>query len=253
MAGMIWNANHVLSSALDPKTNGVPHKLFEQDLKGIVLLSTIEAGFIFSGNVGTGLLMARSEGKWSPPCAVGLTGVGWGFIAGASLKDVMVFLFDDATVASIAGDAGIKFGAQGELTLGPAGRNADLSLNLSNKGVGSSVAISFSKGLFGGISIEGAVVGARSAVNETFYGKAVTPLQILYDDTVTIPEKSLMPEIYAKLNKLMEGDTHEPSTEEKEKTEELRVEAVKAGEEASKADDVIEIDAKSEAAKEATA
>lgn len=178
--------------------------------------------------------------------------VGWGFIVGASLKDVMIFLFDDATVTSIAGDAGIKFGGQGELTLGPAGRNAELALNLSNKGVGSSIAISFSKGLFGGISIEGAVVAPRSAVNEMFYGKTVAPLQILYEDVVKLPEGSLMPEIYAKLDKLMEGDNHEPTEEEKAKTEAARVEAENAGEEASKADDVVEIDAKAEAAKEAS-
>ena len=74
MAGMIWNANHVLSTALDPKTNGVPRSLFEQDLKGILLISIIEAGFMFTGNVGTGILLARRQGQWSPPCAVGLGG-----------------------------------------------------------------------------------------------------------------------------------------------------------------------------------
>ena len=74
MEGMIWNANHVLATALDPKTPGVPRSLFEQELKGIVLISTVEAGFIFSGNVGTGILLARRNGEWSPPCAVGLGG-----------------------------------------------------------------------------------------------------------------------------------------------------------------------------------
>jgi lipid-binding SYLF domain-containing protein len=72
---MIWNANHVLDTALDPKSNGVPKGLFQQELFGIVLISVVEAGFIFSGNVGTGILLARyDDGKWSPPCAVGLTG-----------------------------------------------------------------------------------------------------------------------------------------------------------------------------------
>lgn len=163
----------------------------------------------------------------------------------------MIFLFDDATVSSVAGDAGIKFGGQGEITLGPLGRNAELALNLSNKGVGSSVSVSFSKGLFGGISIEGAVVGPRSAVNETFYGKTVSPLQILYEDSVTVPEGSLMPDIYAKLDKLMKGSTHTLSEEEAARIEAARVEAEQAGEEASKSDDVVKIDAKAEAEKEA--
>jgi hypothetical protein len=74
MAGMIWNANHVLASALDPKTPGVPRALFEHDLKGIILISTVEVGLVFTGNVGSGILLARRNGGWSPPCAVGLGG-----------------------------------------------------------------------------------------------------------------------------------------------------------------------------------
>lgn len=251
MAGMIWNANHVLEQALDPEKNGVPTKLFEQKLAGILLISTIEAGFIFSGNVGTGILMAKkADGSWSPPCATGLAGMGWGFIVGAAVKDIMVFIFDDSTVASIAGDAGLKFGGQGEVTLGPMGRSAELSLNLSNKGVGSTASVAFTKGLFGGISLEGAVVGPRSAVNATFYGKSFTPLQILYEDEVKLPENSLMPEVYAKLDKLMEGKTHEATPEEKAKVEAAREEAEKLGEEASKGEDVVKVDAKAEAEKE---
>ena len=74
--GMVWNANHVLDRALDPKTNGVPRKLFENCV-GLILISIVEAGFIFSGNVGTGLLLAKqADGKWSAPSSIGLTGVG---------------------------------------------------------------------------------------------------------------------------------------------------------------------------------
>ena len=98
MEGMIWNANHVLDSALDPKTNGIPRDLFKQ-CKGIVLLSVIEAGFCFSGNVGTGVVMARAEdGSWSPPSAVGLAGVGFGFMFGAETKDILILIMDSNTL-----------------------------------------------------------------------------------------------------------------------------------------------------------
>ena len=50
MEGMIWNANHVLDIALDPNKPGIPHAIIK-DCKGIILLSVVEAGFIFSGNV----------------------------------------------------------------------------------------------------------------------------------------------------------------------------------------------------------
>jgi hypothetical protein len=162
----------------------------------------------------------------------------------------MVFIFDRETVASISGDVGIKFGGQGELTLGPFGRDAELSLNLSNKGVGSTLAISFSKGLFGGISVEGAILAPRSAQNKLFYGKSATPMQILYDDYVELPPGTLMNQVYAKLDKLMQGETHEPSPEEAEKVEIARVEAEKLAEEAAKSEDVVKVDVKEEAAKE---
>ena len=74
MEGMIWNANHVLTAVLHPNTLAFPRSLFERDLKGVVLLTTVEAGFIFTGNVGSGILLAHRNGKWSPPCAVGLSG-----------------------------------------------------------------------------------------------------------------------------------------------------------------------------------
>jgi len=54
-----------------------------------------QLGFIFSGNVGTGIVMLKSpDGTFNqaPPCAVGLTGVGFGLLAGASVKDVVMFL-----------------------------------------------------------------------------------------------------------------------------------------------------------------
>jgi lipid-binding SYLF domain-containing protein len=99
-------ANHVLEQALKPGIQGLPKNLFE-DCLGVVMVSIIEAGFIFSANVGTGIvLLKQADGTFSQsaPCAVGLTGVGFGLLAGASVKDVvcchsrdlLVFVFANA-------------------------------------------------------------------------------------------------------------------------------------------------------------
>lgn len=86
MEGMIWNANHVLDQALSPDTAGIPRGMIK-NCKGIILLSVVEAGFIFSGNVGTGVIIANKyDGTWSPPSALGLGGIGWGFMVGAEVK-----------------------------------------------------------------------------------------------------------------------------------------------------------------------
>ena len=246
MPGMIWNTNYILGKAVDPQTVGIPRKLFEhQDLKGIVIVSVVEAGFIWSGSVGTGLLMARRNGKWSSPSAIGLAGVGWGFIAGASHKDIFYFIFDDQTLEAIAGDVGVKMGGQVEITLGPFGRSAEVDLNLSNKGIGASIAaVSFTSGLFAGVSVEGASLSPRSAVNETYYSSTATPHQIILEDAVQVPEGTLMPQIYEKLDKLLEGAIHEPTPEELAQVDKAFAVAQAAGEEVRQNDDVIEVNAK---------
>jgi len=67
-------------------TAGIPRGMIK-NCKGIILLSVVEAGFIFSGNVGTGVIIANKyDGTWSPPSALGLGGIGWGFMVGAEVK-----------------------------------------------------------------------------------------------------------------------------------------------------------------------
>ena len=77
-------------------------------------------GFVFSGNVGTGILLKKLDdqgNKWSSPVACGLTGVGWGLLVGGSIKDTMMFIFDEATLQKIGFDKmGLKLGAQVRLT-----------------------------------------------------------------------------------------------------------------------------------------
>jgi lipid-binding SYLF domain-containing protein len=247
-------ANHVLEQALAPDTNGVPRGLFNQDLKGIILISVVEVGFIFSGNVGSGIIMTHDSetDAWSPPCAVGLTGVGWGFLVGGSLKDLMIFIYNTETLGGVSGDSGLKLGGQAELTLGPFGRSGQVHLNMSGKGAGGTVAVAFSKGAFIGLSVEGSVVGPRHAVNETFYGMPCHPDDILADK-VKLPEGkvTLIQEVYDKLMKLSSGETHEPDAKEQEKKAAAKVAADKAAEAGNAAVDVVQIDAKAEAAKEA--
>jgi lipid-binding SYLF domain-containing protein len=247
-------ANHVLEQALAPGINGVPKSLFNKDLKGIILISVVEVGFIFSGNVGTGIIVSRDgpgSKTWSPPCAVGLTGVGWGFLVGGSLKDLMIFIYNQETLGGVTGDSGIKIGGQAELTLGPFGRSGQVNLDLSGKSAGGTVAVAFSKGAFMGLSVEGSVVGARHSVNESFYGLTCNPSDILAGK-VKIPEGkvTLIQEVYDKLNKVSGGETHEPDAKEQDKKAVAKAAADKAAKKGNKAADVVQVDATAEAAKE---
>mmetsp|Transcript_25002 Transcript_25002/g.44320 ORF Transcript_25002/g.44320 Transcript_25002/m.44320 type:complete len:215 (-) Transcript_25002:83-727(-) len=172
MPGMIYHANEVMKWAMDPNCGGLHPDLFGPSLCGLAFFEIVEAGFVFSGNVGTGILLARQpDGSWSPPAAVGLSGLGWGFIMGASLKHIVYLIYDPLTVKAMAGDVGVKLSSQVEASLGTWGRTAEATTNFSNKGVGTNIALSYSQGIFGGFSVEGALCNPRPKVNEKFYGK----------------------------------------------------------------------------------
>lgn len=76
-------------------------------------LVQVEAGFMFSGNVGTGVVLAhKSDGTWSPPSAIGLAGVGFGFMIGAEIKDIVVIVMENTTLDTLSADHQVKVGGQ---------------------------------------------------------------------------------------------------------------------------------------------
>ena len=106
----------ITSSPFLRPLSGIPRGMFES-CKGIILQSVVEAGFLFSGSVGTGVVIAKitqDDGtwKWSPPAALALGGIGCGVLIGAETKDVIIFAMDDPTFEAISGDFQYKIGGQ---------------------------------------------------------------------------------------------------------------------------------------------
>jgi lipid-binding SYLF domain-containing protein len=242
-------ANHVLEYALNPGIRGIP-KGFFMDCAGICIMSLVEVGFMFSGSVGTGIVIAKNDdGSWSCPVACGLTGVGFGIVLGAAAKDLIIFMADKASLQTFF-STGLKLAGQTNVTVG-VGRDFEGSFGASASGMSSTLSIAYSKGAFISCILEGAVVAPRKACNEKFYGlTGVQPADII-DGKITFPsnKNTLMPNVLDKLGKLAQGLTEVPGGAEKQKVEAAKAEADKASEEINKGDDVVEIDAQAEAAK----
>lgn len=252
MEGMLWSANHILDQALSPDTPGIPRGMIK-NCKGIILLSVVEAGFVFSGNVGAGVVIAHNyeTNEWSPPSALGLGGVGFGFMVGAEVKDIVMCVMDDTTLDTLSGEHQVKIGGQISATLGPVGREAEAAFNLSEKGIGGTYSYTFSKGVFGGISLESAILYVRSKENEKFYGKSAKAKEILWDNAVESPKGKGIEELHHKLDLLREGKVLVPTPADLEKKDSMRVEAEQAGVAAKVSQtDVVKVDANEEVAKE---
>ena len=78
----------MLDQALDPNTPKIPRGMIK-NCKGVILLSMAEAGFMFSGSVGSGVIIGHNpeDDSWTPPSAVSVGGIGFGLVAGSEVKE----------------------------------------------------------------------------------------------------------------------------------------------------------------------
>ncbi|KAL7409587.1 hypothetical protein BDY24DRAFT_402762 [Mrakia frigida] len=179
-------ATKILSSFLKGSNGGngldkvIPRHVLES-AKGFCIFTVVKAGFLVSARAGSGIVIARlPDGNWSAPSAIGTAGVGFGGQAGAEVTDFLIVLNSRSGVESFMSAGSLSLGGNMSLAVGPLGRNAEGSGNLSTKGkVAAMYSYSKTKGLFGGVSLEGSVIVERQDANRIAYQSPVTAKQLL--------------------------------------------------------------------------
>ncbi|KAG8946057.1 hypothetical protein FRC03_001510 [Tulasnella sp. 419] len=177
-------ATKILRSFLTPARTG-PDKVIPrhvlQNARGFALFTVMKAGFVFSARAGSGVVIAKlDDGSWSPPSAIGTAGMGFGGQAGAEITEFLIVLNSRAAVKSFMSAGSLTLGGNMSLALGPLGRNGEASGSLNTKGtVAAMYSYSKTKGLFGGVSLEGSVIVERQDANAIAYGSDVTAKQLL--------------------------------------------------------------------------
>ncbi len=141
--------------------------------------SVIRAGFIFAGQGGACLLVARDgAGSWSSPAFYGLGSGSVGFQAGAQQAQLAMLIMSpkglDAVLNSqftIGADAAIAVATVGAGIGGATTANAGADI----------VAFARARGLFAGIALEGSLLSARPEANRAYYGQDASARQIVLD------------------------------------------------------------------------
>ncbi|CAK8995620.1 SH3 domain-containing protein PJ696.02, partial [Durusdinium trenchii] len=148
--------------------------------KGVAFLQVWKMGFMFSARVASGIVVGRDrQGSWTAPSAIGLAGLGWGAQLGGEVSDFVIILNTESAVDAFSGKGQVSLGSQLSLAAGPLGRTGEASINVSDVGFAPCYTYSQTKGLFFGVSLEGAIIKERADVNDRFYGKHFDPKDIL--------------------------------------------------------------------------
>jgi lipid-binding SYLF domain-containing protein len=155
--------------------------------EGIVIIPDIvQAGFIFGGRKGTGIMLVRnSDGSWSNPAFVKISGGSVGLQAGAKSSD-LILVFPKRSMLYEATTGSFKLGGSVSGNVGPIGDDpVDSTREYSRNRIYS---YSRSNGLFGGLSLEGSELSFNQKRNQEFYGaSAASPRQIFNSYQSTPP------------------------------------------------------------------
>jgi len=177
-------AAQVFQAIMDTPDKGIPSDLLKSAKCIAIIPGDKKFAFIFGGSYGRGVASCRTQEGWSAPMFVAIDGGSVGYQIGGSSTDLVLLFMNDHALKSLLGDK-FKLGADASVAAGPVGRTAaaatDLRLN--------SEILSYSrtKGLFAGVSLDGAVVQADRSGDRSMYGANVDRHEILSGKIATPP------------------------------------------------------------------
>lgn len=167
-----------LTEMMRASDHGIPQDLLDKAKCVVVVPGMKKAGFIFGAKYGRGFATCRRTGGsgWSAPAAMQVEGGSFGFQIGASETDIALLVMNDGGMRRLLSD---KFTLGGEATVaaGPLGRDAAAQTDVELKA--EMLSYSRSRGLFAGISLEGATLAPDPDTNRELYGHDVTNREIL--------------------------------------------------------------------------
>jgi lipid-binding SYLF domain-containing protein len=179
-------AGQVFKEIMDTPDKSIPHDLLDSVKCIAVIPGDKKFALIFGGSYGRGVVTCRTAHGWSAPMFLAIEGGSVGYQIGGSSTDLIMLFMNDHALHSLLSDK-FKLGADASVAAGPVGRSAaagtDLKLNAEI------LSYSRSKGIFAGVSLDGAVVQADKSGDQAQYGANVTSQEIL-DGQVEVPSSA---------------------------------------------------------------
>ena len=166
----------VLHAIMATPDKGVPEEVLTGAKCIVVVPNLIKGGFIFGGKHGRGVASCRTSEGWSAPAFISVGGGSWGLQIGIEDIDLVMLVMNDRGLQHLLSS---KFALTGEgsVAAGPVGRHASAGTDWKmNTEV---LTYSRSKGVFAGLTLEGAVVEQDNDSTQAIYGKDMSFRNIL--------------------------------------------------------------------------
>lgn len=180
--GLVDNARVTFESFMTDKNQSWLKENLNQANGLIIIPSLLKAGFVIGGSGGSGVLIVKDDktGQWSQPAFYTLGSGTFGLQIGAEAAEVIMMVRTQKAVDALF-TSSFKLGGDTSIAVGPLGVGAKSNI------VADILSFSRTKGAYVGVSLEGSVISTRGKWNEAYYGKAVSPVDIIVKRSVSNP------------------------------------------------------------------
>lgn len=174
-------AARVLDSVMGTPEKAIPQDLMSRSHCVAIIPGVKKVGFVVGGHYGKGILSCRGDNGfgWTAPTAIRIEGGSLGLQIGDSSTDLVLLILNERGAEKLLSSK-FTLGADAAVAGGPVGRSAQAQTDAQLHA--EILSYSRSKGLFAGVSLEGATLRPAHGANERLYGGPVDPKQVLLAD-----------------------------------------------------------------------
>ena len=184
----LGRATEVFQEIMKTPDKGIPGDLLDKSACIAIVPGLKKGGLGLGGKYGKGLIMCRKPDRnWTAPSFITIEGGSIGFQIGFTQIDVVMLFMNRKGVDKLIGDK-FTIGADASAAAGPVGRQTAAQTNIRMDA--EILTYSRAKGLFAGISLDGATLRSDKDDNRDFYGKDIDARTILLDGTVEMPAEA---------------------------------------------------------------
>ena len=186
----------VLTEIMGAPDKGIPQDLLNKAACVVVIPGVKKGAFIVGAKFGRGFIVCRNEARgWSAPAGVKVEGGSVGFQIGGSETDVVMLVMNRNSVDKLLSSK-FTIGADASAAAGPVGRTSSAATDAQLHA--ELLTYSRSRGLFAGVSLEGATLRPDDDANKDMYGKEMSNKDIVQGKVAPPPAAA---RLLAELNK----------------------------------------------------
>jgi lipid-binding SYLF domain-containing protein len=180
-------SSDTLQAMINTPDKGIPEEVLNNAKCIVVVPHLVKGGFLIGGEHGRGVATCRTKEGWSAPAFVSIGGGSWGLQIGVEGVDLVMLVMNDHGLQHLLSSK-FQLGADASASAGPIGRHA--SAGTDWKMDSEILTYSRSKGMFAGISLDGAVVEQDEDSTRAIYGRGHS-FHALLSGEVAAPSSTL--------------------------------------------------------------